>query len=241
MKFSTNYSYTNRETKAKYVWLKYQSIIKGRVLDVGADECYLKQYLDSEVEYLGIGKGGSPDLLVDLEKEKIPFPDNSFDCVLCLDVLEHLENIHDVFDELCRVTRKFVIILLPNPWSDFYHMMRFGDYSKDKPMKFYGLPCEYPQDRHKWFFSIEEARQFILYRTAKNGLTVVHMENERINRDVTCFLKRIVISIQLIIARIIKFNDRSIILRKDFHFNNFHESTLWVVLEKDQMSVRPKK
>jgi len=33
-KFNTNFLYTNRETKSKYVWLKYQSILKNRVLDV---------------------------------------------------------------------------------------------------------------------------------------------------------------------------------------------------------------
>ena len=34
-KFSTNFLYTNRETKSNYVWLKYQSILKNSVLDVG--------------------------------------------------------------------------------------------------------------------------------------------------------------------------------------------------------------
>ena len=36
----TDYHYTDCETKAKYVWLKYQPILRGRkILDVGADEC----------------------------------------------------------------------------------------------------------------------------------------------------------------------------------------------------------
>jgi hypothetical protein len=135
--FHTDYQYTDRETKAKYVWLKYQSILKGHILDVGADQCYLKQYLPEDTDYWGIGLGGDLDQQVDLENEKIPFPDNSFDCVLCLDVLEHLENIHDVFDELCRVSRLFLIISLPNAWSDFYHVLRFGNYRPNQPMKFY--------------------------------------------------------------------------------------------------------
>ncbi|GAG42554.1 unnamed protein product, partial [marine sediment metagenome] len=68
------------------------------------DECHLKQHLDEGASYWGIGLGEHLDQQVNLEKEKIPFPENSFDCVLCLDVLEHLEHIHQVFDELCRVT-----------------------------------------------------------------------------------------------------------------------------------------
>ncbi len=101
------------------------------------------------------------DRYVDLERDKLPFPDNSFDCVLCLDVLEHIENIHEIFDELCRVTCRYVIVSLPNPWADFYNMLRFGDYDVDRPLKFYGLPLEPPEDRHKWFFSNEEAEKFI--------------------------------------------------------------------------------
>lgn len=41
--FHTGYHYTDRESKAKYVWLKYQPILKGHILDVGADECYRRR------------------------------------------------------------------------------------------------------------------------------------------------------------------------------------------------------
>ena len=170
--FHTDYYYTDRETKAKYIWLKYQPILYGSILDVGADRCYLKQYVASNGDYMGIGLGGHPDMQVNLDKEKIPFSDNTFDCVLCLDVLEHLDNIHEVFDELCRVTRRYVIISLPNPWADFYKMLRFEDYRPGQAMKFYGLPLEPPEDRHKWYFSNEEAQKFILYRGAKNNMRV---------------------------------------------------------------------
>lgn len=108
-KFYTNYLYTDRETKAKYVRLKYQAILKGCILDVGADACYLKQYL-KDVSYLGIGLGDKVDQQVDLEKGPLPFKDNTFDCVLSLDVLEHIDNIYQVFDELCRVSKKYLII-----------------------------------------------------------------------------------------------------------------------------------
>ena len=37
MTYQTDYHHTDRETKARYVWLKYQPILKGRILDVGAD------------------------------------------------------------------------------------------------------------------------------------------------------------------------------------------------------------
>jgi SAM-dependent methyltransferase len=176
-KFSTDYRFTDRETKAYYVWLKYQSILKAcKILDVGADECHLTKHLPSTSQYWGIGLGGSPDQQVNLEKEVIPFPDRSFDCVLCLDVLEHLDNIHAVFDEICRVSSRYVIISLPNPWEGFLAMLQAADYKPGIPIKFYGLPLEKPEDRHKWFFSIQEAENFIRYRAALNGMAVLEMD-----------------------------------------------------------------
>lgn len=220
MRFTTDSSYNERETKAKYVWLKYQSILTGSILDVGADECHLKQYLGNDVKYWGIGIGGHPDQQVDLEKEKVPFPDNSFDCVLCLDVLEHLDNIHEVFDELCHIARRYVIISLPNAWSIFYNMLLFGDYQLGTAMKFYGLPLERPEDRHKWFFSIDEAEKFIVYRAAKNRMKVLQVDymgflNE--GRGVRGRLNKI--------ARLFLF-------RHDIKEKLLFASTIWVVLEK---------
>jgi SAM-dependent methyltransferase len=174
--FYADCKYTDRETKARYVWLKYGSLLEGRILDVGADQCYLKRFLSPDAEYWGIGLGGQPDQEVDLEAGGIPFSDGAYDCVICLDVLEHLENIHETLDELCRVSKHYVIISLPNPWAEFWHMLRSGEYKPGQPMKFYGLPLEPPVDRHKWFFSCAEARRFVLHRAEKNGMRVVQMD-----------------------------------------------------------------
>ena len=126
MQFHTDFKYTSREDKPEYVWWKYGEILRGKILDVGADECGLKRFLPEGAEYMGIGLGGSVDVAIDLEKERLPYEDNSFDCVLCLDVLEHLDNLHEVFDELCRVTGKYLVISLPNPWASFVGMLRGG-------------------------------------------------------------------------------------------------------------------
>jgi SAM-dependent methyltransferase len=44
----------------------------------------------------------------------LSFPDNHFDLVTCVDVLEHVENYHRFLDELIRVARKGVFISTPN-------------------------------------------------------------------------------------------------------------------------------
>ncbi|MFH1144533.1 MAG: methyltransferase domain-containing protein [Candidatus Eisenbacteria bacterium] len=54
--------------------------------------------------YVGVDIAGRPDIELNLEKaERLPFDDDAFDTVLCADVLEHLDNLHAIFDELVRV------------------------------------------------------------------------------------------------------------------------------------------
>lgn len=220
--FHTDFQYVDRESKAEYVWQKYQSVLQGHLLDVGSDNCYLRDRLPSGVSYTGIGLGGNPDLQVDLERQPIPFEDGQFDCVLCLDVLEHLDNIHAVFDELCRVSRRYVIVSLPNPWGDFYNMLRFGDYRPGQPLKFYGLPVQPPQDRHKWFFSSDEAHAFISHRSAANKMAIVQIDHEGLSDDTGLFrawLRRLA---------------RNYLFPLSSPVHNLYRGTLWAVLEKQR-------
>ena len=174
---SNGMSYHDRASKAAYLWQKYRPWLEGRsILDVGADRCHLKQHLDPAATYWGLGLGGNCDQTYDLEKGSLPFADDSFDCVLCLDVLEHLESLHAIFDECCRVARQTFILSLPNAWSDIYGILRGCGYRPDRPLKFYGLPVEPPPDRHRWFFSLKDARQFIRGRARLNGMQVRQME-----------------------------------------------------------------
>lgn len=217
MRFHTGFKYTDRKSKSKYVYLKYESILKGNILDVGADECYLKEYLAADASYVGIGLGGNPDRQVNLEKENIPFAGNSFDCVLCNDVLEHLDNIHDVFDELCRVSKQYMIVSLPNPWAGFWRMLCYGDYKPDLPLKFYGLPAEKPVDRHKWFFGPVEAVKFVESKARKNNYSILQLDFEGGTDIGFSLLKKIIF--------------RKLFC-KDFDMRTLYYGTMWVVLEK---------
>lgn len=225
LRFHTSFLYTDRRTKAEYVWRKYQPLLTGKILDVGADERHLKTHLEPGTSYWGIGLGGSPDQEVDLEKERIPFPDGSFDCVLCLDVLEHLDNVHAVFDDLCRVTRKYVIISLPNAWAGFYSMLGSGEYRPGQAIKFYGLPPEPLEDRHKWFFSAQEAEQFVRYRSDKNGMAVLQMDHTPSGTEPGSHW-----------VRWIRILARNILLDRRVDARNLYAGTLWAVLQKNGAS-----
>lgn len=217
-RFFTDFKYTSREDKTEYVWWKYREILQGKILDAGADQCGLRKFLPRGTKYIGIGLGGSVDVEIDLEKESLPYEDNSFDCVLCLDTLEHLDNMHTVFDELCRVASKYLIISLPNPWAGFMGMLRGGYYKHTElPMKFYNLPADPPKDRHKWFYGEHEAERFFKVRGRRNGMEVLHLDRENASPNLKGRLYRIVLKL---------------IVHKDVDVNSLWGGNVWAVLAK---------
>ncbi|MGQ9625475.1 MAG: class I SAM-dependent methyltransferase [Anaerolineae bacterium] len=159
-----------RETRLESVARTFAPLLQGTVLDVGCDERYLKQFLSRDVKYIGVDLWGKPDVVVNLE-HGLPFKERSFDTVVCFDVLEHLENIHIIFDELCRVTRNYVIIGLPNVASLKFRLefLLQGRLPTGK----YGLPAMRPKDRHRWLFSLDEAHQFVHTRGREQGMAVL--------------------------------------------------------------------
>jgi 2-polyprenyl-3-methyl-5-hydroxy-6-metoxy-1,4-benzoquinol methylase len=55
----------------------------------------------------------------------LPFDDDSFDLVLCLEVLEHLSHPEAALDELARVSRGDVVVSTPHePWFQLGSLLR---------------------------------------------------------------------------------------------------------------------
>jgi SAM-dependent methyltransferase len=54
---------------------------------------------------LDIDPGLAPDVVWDLDQFPYPFPDDTFDIVVCEHVIEHLQNVIGVMEELHRVSR----------------------------------------------------------------------------------------------------------------------------------------
>ena len=175
--YPTDHSYSDRETKALYIARKYAPILEGSVLDVGCDARRLRELVASPERYVGVDMGDHADVVLDLDKDNLPFADRSFDCVVCTDVLEHLERCHEVFDELCRVSRSRVIVSLPNPLQSLVQSLFEGHAGR---LKYYGLPAQRPRDRHRWFFGFEEAAEFLRARGAQNSMRIEQLDAERV-------------------------------------------------------------
>jgi SAM-dependent methyltransferase len=162
-------TFPERADRVRYMAATFAPYLAGRVLDVGCDVRVLKG-LRPDLDYVGIDIGGDPDIKIDLEEvEKLPFADQAFDTVVCSEVLEHLDHLHRVFAELVRVSRRHVLISLPNCWTAARRPVTRGKGS----IGHYGLPADRPPDRHKWFFSLSEAEEFARAQARQHGLSIV--------------------------------------------------------------------
>ncbi|KKQ35204.1 MAG: Methylase involved in ubiquinone/menaquinone biosynthesis [Microgenomates group bacterium GW2011_GWA2_37_6] len=109
------------------------------VLDVGCGEGFTLARLQKEKigkEFEGIeadeaaielGKKLYPRLKITKgDIYKLPYKSNSFDLVVCTEVLEHLENPKKAYRELIRVSNKYILISVPNePFFTWQRIARF--------------------------------------------------------------------------------------------------------------------
>ena len=169
-------NYSNREERNLYVieLIKSSLINTETILNIGGGQ---KRYLkNSGFITTEIDKEGDNDYNLNLDLiERLPFEDKNFDVVLALDVLEHLENLHFILNEIIRVSKKYVIISLPNSILDIIPII-FNKKCKDEINngvynKFYGLPLKKPIDRHRWFLTVKDIERFFEDNSKKNNYT----------------------------------------------------------------------
>jgi len=163
--------FETRQDRPRFLAQRYPEVFRGRVLDVGCDKAVLRELCAPE-RYVGIDFSPEADVKQDLMADgRLPFPERSFDGVVCSDVLEHLENLHQVFGELVRVTRDHLLVTLPNNWNSARRQLLRGKGS----VAHYGLPLEKPVDRHRWFFSFSEAEAFLRGQSERHALRLVEL------------------------------------------------------------------
>ena len=163
--------FETRQDRPRFLSTLFGRYLEGRVLDVGCDKAVLREFIGPD-RYTGIDLSPEADIQQNLQENgKLPFADRSWDTVVCTDVLEHLENLHAIFDELVRVADRYLLITLPNNWNSARQRLRRGKGS----IAHYGLPLEPPVDRHRWFFSLEEAEEFFRGQASRTGLEIVEL------------------------------------------------------------------
>jgi ubiquinone/menaquinone biosynthesis C-methylase UbiE len=118
-----------------------------KVLDLGASCGRLSKELSKKLQYtefIGIDTHVQPKTFIPIKKydgKNIPFPDNSFDCVMIIDVLHHDEHPELILQEARRVSKKNILIK-DHYWKnkiDFI-LLKYADYIGNKP---YGIALPY--------------------------------------------------------------------------------------------------
>lgn len=116
-----------------------ESLGASSVLDAGCAEGFVSRYLrqyfgeqsrfwgvDVDVEALARGRGITPWLYRGRASVMaLPFGRAQFDLVLCNEVLEHLDDPGAALRELCRVSRRYVLLSVPHePWFRGLNFLR---------------------------------------------------------------------------------------------------------------------
>ncbi|MEW6618928.1 MAG: class I SAM-dependent methyltransferase [bacterium] len=79
---------------------------------------------------------GINTIQVDVEREKIPFENQTFDLIVCCEVIEHIKNPHNMLKEIHRVLKDdgFFVITTPNiAWWYLRLKMLFGIWGVIEP------------------------------------------------------------------------------------------------------------
>lgn len=170
--FGFGRTYSHRNGRSYDLLNDYRMQLQGRVLDVGAGDqaTFFREQIGNNYESLDIEDGykvvtrNEPKAIShmhDLEGRPLPFDDKSFDCVTCLDTLEHVDDPHLLLGELLRVSSKHVIVSLPNNWPSFIWSLIEGHNITHASGYGLGAKRKSPGQRHKHFFNLEEAAEFL--------------------------------------------------------------------------------
>jgi|Laugresbdmm110sn_1035088.scaffolds.fasta_scaffold43718_2 SAM-dependent methyltransferase len=138
------------------------------LLDVGCRTKDLHPLLLGCKKYYGADIIPGDDVFECNLEKKLPFDSNSFDIIAALDVLEHLENPHGAIKELIRISRKAVIISLPNMYYIEFRLRFLRGKGISGKYNFPEIPL---LDRHKWILSYSEALSFVKANTVGHSVS----------------------------------------------------------------------
>jgi SAM-dependent methyltransferase len=138
LKFKSLHSFLVDDYKKKLI-VELVKHCTGKVLDIGCGEKPYYKYVKNNVtEYIGLEH---PETVNNREQidifgsaDNLPFPENSFDTVMLIQVLEHVEEPQVILNEISRVLKPEGKLIFAVPFiypehetpRDFYRYTRFG-------------------------------------------------------------------------------------------------------------------
>lgn len=96
--------------------------IAGKILDLGCGRAkYKSLVLQWGKEYIGADFYKHENVDIFTDARNTPFPDNTFDTIICMQVLEHVQEPHKVAAECFRVLKRGGHLILTTPWLYPFH------------------------------------------------------------------------------------------------------------------------
>ena len=150
----------NRVTEASHLINNIKDIKS--LLDVGCRDCILQKSLSDNITYIGCDLYQNQDNSVSIVGDitSIEIESLSYDCVVALDLLEHVDDPYFLFDKLYNISRKYLIINLPNGYDLKSRMMFINGHLSEK----YEFKVTNSLDRHRWIMGHNEIINFYQFK-----------------------------------------------------------------------------
>ncbi len=105
------------------------NLAEKKILDVGSGDKFLKKSFEKrDYQYFDIDIDR-----VDLNTEKLPYDDNTFDYIICLAVIEHISNATFFINEISRVLKSDAVLFLNTPNWKYSYKSFYDDYTHTRP------------------------------------------------------------------------------------------------------------
>lgn len=142
--------YTYRKDLYNRVVEKYQDLIKANILDVGsAPDSWAKRTFSQDCDVVTFDKTGNVDVQGDVLA--MPFPDNTFDCVICFETIEHVEDPFRAVSEIRRILKPGGILIGSTPFMHELHGETYGDYWRITRQGWKHLLRDFKEVEVSWF------------------------------------------------------------------------------------------
>ncbi len=146
------------------------------VLDVGCRDGLLREWLPGLSRYVGIdlvqNERGTVDVVCDVS-QGLPVPDHSFDAVIALDLLEHLDDMTSFLDEMDRASGRLICVALPNL---AHASFRLNFLLRGRLSGKYDLKYRAGKDRHRWLTVVPQTDAFIEGFVRDRGYTMTSLD-----------------------------------------------------------------
>ena len=154
--------------RSQFVARKLGKLNNKIVLDIGCRDQIFKKSLQGNFEYIGIDYDPEIDhsefINHNLENG-LPEQLGKIDIINAMDVLEHVENIHDIFNACFKKSEQKIAIALPNM---AYYKFRLTFLFSGEISGKYIFHSKKIIDRHRWFTTYYNNINFVKTNTPKN-------------------------------------------------------------------------